>query len=114
MIAPLAFFAGQSPIALPLIPRGRENEYWYAVAAIPSGDILYSGQSITLASQALDVGTCYATAPDQGIANSLAGQAARWLRDRQEQERERLRPVGPLGQESPGDGARSPAESSAA
>jgi len=98
MIAAVAF-PGQGPVALPVIPPDREDHYVFAVVAISTGEILYTGPSLWSAAGKLRRGACYASAwEDEGIASSLARQIAQWFRD---QDREAAR-------REAADGARRP------
>ncbi len=97
MIAP-APFAGQGPLALPVIHRDLEHHYVFAVARIDTGYVLYAGPSLLRAAMSLDPGTCYAAAESEGTALTLVWELARWFRDRQA-----TRPKGRPSCEAPRD-----------
>ncbi len=82
MIAPAAF-PGQGPVSLPVFPRDDAGRYWYAVARVRTGELLYCGRDLWRAACSLVEGTCYAVAEEETQASALAVQSARWFRDRQ-------------------------------
>ena len=98
MIAPAAYpgYPGQGPFPLPTFPRADVIRWWFAVARIRTGEILYRGQSLYATAEALLSGTCYGAAEDREEAEAVAVQSARWFRDREQAARQEGDPPCPL------------------
>ena len=54
---------------------------YYAVASILGGYLVYSGDSLTLAAEALEPGTCYGKGPERKIAEGQAELSAGRFRE---------------------------------